>query len=409
MMSRVGSKTVAPAPMTPSSPKKRDICSSTLLLKNNDCSSQLPSFCMWNVKDDVSLPVLPLYYPLQKSSVEISDGSLPSQVAFRISDCLRRSSVAVSYDDDKVMARAETSDHTKFDIRLFTPKENSKTIIMEIQRYSGSSMSFHQCYRLIRQAVTKNKDTILPPSKRTKNNGTSVALLQSESSVNSNQGLEEGLDMSLEVAANLLNKDRLDANLLGIQSLRLLTDDTYQTTSDSTAARVANALFDRAPSARYSSLHYKIMSLIKHSRLNDDERSTDEEDYFDRVHYDKMRNDALAVFANSLAVLALSSNSSSFDSATAHQTRRCRFYDADDNELLLKLVQIMKECDCKPHDAYLATRCINMLLKHNDAICKETLLELGLLDAVKYSQVVGQCGHVLLEKESKGLLFALEN
>mmetsp|Transcript_46646 Transcript_46646/g.56469 ORF Transcript_46646/g.56469 Transcript_46646/m.56469 type:complete len:479 (+) Transcript_46646:113-1549(+) len=406
MMSRVGSKTVAPAPMTPSSPKKRDICSSTLLLKNNDCSSQLPSFCMWNVKDDVSLPVLPLYYPLQKNNIVISDASLnPSQVACRISECLRSLSVAANYDGDKFMARVETADHTKFDIRLFAPKESSKDIIVEMQRYSGSSISFHHCYCSIARAITqsgKSEDNLPRPSKRMRN------LTQPLASINNNpmDGLDaervERINAALETAANLLNKDRIDANLLGMESLRLQTDTSR--TSLESAICVATAFFGHSPNARYSTLYHKITCLIKHSRLNENESTEDAGDSFDVAHYNKMTNHALAVLANSLSLLACL-NSSIISSLHLHyNTWRCC-----DDELIMRLMKIMKECDSKPHDAYLAARCLNMLLKLNDEHFKEMILEWGLLETIKYCHVVGQCSILSLEKESEGLLFALEN
>lgn len=56
----------------------------------------------WTVNDAILRPVPPFYPPLNSRCTVFVGDAMPSVVAVRISECLRKRSVAVEFDDESV-------------------------------------------------------------------------------------------------------------------------------------------------------------------------------------------------------------------------------------------------------------------------------------------------------------------
>ncbi|KAI2495131.1 hypothetical protein MHU86_19405 [Fragilaria crotonensis] len=88
---------------------------------------------------------------LERSHVSIPDADA-LEIAERIAECLRTQSITASFDDNKAVA--ETACHTQFYIKLF---EDDHQLIVEVQRRTGCSYTFHQCSKaVLRAAKGKN-------------------------------------------------------------------------------------------------------------------------------------------------------------------------------------------------------------------------------------------------------------
>jgi len=291
----------------------------------------------WNISnDDRKLPKVPeYYYPhlFDPNCTALVTDSPPSIVVVRISECLRRRSIAVEYDDDSVTAKCMTVDRTHFIIQLYRSSTTSTTsasttstsmfngeqqqqqyennghditmmtgtgtgangatnnnsssllcppndsIIVECRKTSGDSMSFHAaCYKILMAAKGLDNGNDERPSHRmnglefrqriqrpklkrscptsstttttTTNPASSMSMMtkrrklpipntdyesasdestryysivennnNSSNNYNNNASYEE----ALEAALDLLEKDRLDCQQLGMERLVHLT------------------------------------------------------------------------------------------------------------------------------------------------------------------------------------------
>ncbi|CAJ1949139.1 unnamed protein product [Cylindrotheca closterium] len=132
----------------------------SLLISNSSSSIAMPPRprTPWAVKDH-SLKHIPKYYPpMDPNCTAFVPGTTASVVAFRIAECLRQHSVAVEYDNESITANAMTVDRCHFEIQLWKGKitptvDYSHGVVVEIQRRSGNTISFHQVCTAILQAA----------------------------------------------------------------------------------------------------------------------------------------------------------------------------------------------------------------------------------------------------------------
>ncbi len=106
---------------------------------------------------------------------------------------------------------------------LFKHKENS--ILVEVQRLSGDVIQFHYSAKEILQAAKNIQRTPrqhFKPSMTITSYNNALSHSQSQLTTPTNQTIV--LNRTMENIENLLNKDRIDASVLGLESLQLLTD-----------------------------------------------------------------------------------------------------------------------------------------------------------------------------------------
>lgn len=166
----------------------------------------------WDLKD---APTLPDFHPLDRASVFCPNTSV-SVVANRIAKVLYERSIEGNFDNDKAKVKCLTSYNVEFRIFVYRGQEiYSHGVIVEVQRRSGASVLFVQDSQAILDVVQgkqpepprmSNAETPLVSDTEDDNDDTKVAL------------------SSLNFVEKMLDYDRSDATLLGLQTLSSLTD-----------------------------------------------------------------------------------------------------------------------------------------------------------------------------------------
>ncbi|KAG7362044.1 hypothetical protein IV203_025710 [Nitzschia inconspicua] len=219
---------------------------------------------MWEIQDKLR-PIPPYYPPLDPNCTCLVTDVSASVVASRITECLRKRSIAAEYDEESAMAQCMTVDRSHFTIYLYRGNKSrsmvdqtifsvpSPPIIVECQRQSGNVASFHSaCYAVLQAA--KGNDTGSDKRKPQFANGMEFQslspavkrrrLLQTTSS--SSSGRPETIqhrhastvrrmstisspsmaaEAAFEGALELLQKDRLECQVLGMERLVNLTNE----------------------------------------------------------------------------------------------------------------------------------------------------------------------------------------
>lgn len=351
----------------------------------------------WTVKQ---IPPNPPY-PLERTH-EILHHTSPSTIANRIASCLRDQSIGAVYDDENAICIAETSDLTKFYVRLFGcggEEEDDGAVLVEVQRRCGSCPTFHDAARIVLAAARG-----LPTDGRTDNNMTSSKPRSLPASLTDRAGefgctskrccsknniedaeddIEQNMVLAdLECVNCLLHKERLDAHLLALESLRFLTD--AQSTGVDTAIAAAKAIISDDAAAE---IRDAVLSLVVHGSLDTNESQSPHDCDIDVNFSHALREHALAVLANSIGQLA---KRGSKDEPPVVLS--------ESNELLGVLAEDVANADKKPNDAYEASRCMNKLLEASDAAKLDAKAQ-GVLTLITAMQRSGVCRHAKMERE----------
>jgi len=209
---------------------------------------------LWKVSD-TGIPSIPPFYPLPldaKCCAYVADAS-PSVVSVRIAEALRRQSIAVEYDDETVTATCMTVDRCRFVIHLWNAKSpalNSTTaqsianksmgsskadlpkgLIVECKRIAGDVITFHRMVSAIKKAAKSHgtgEDVRKPyrtsPIEFTRFVAAGGAEKIPPSTTPDPLSPSAAAIEAIEHAVQLLKKDRLDAQLRGMESIVALTD-----------------------------------------------------------------------------------------------------------------------------------------------------------------------------------------
>ncbi len=226
-----------------------------------------PPFRTWSIASDdhKALPKVPSHYPpFDPNCTALVTDAPPSIVIVRISECLRRRSIAVEYDDESVTARCMTVDRIHFMVQLYRAPASSDdqkadaivtppndAVIVEVRKISGSSgMSFHMaCYNILQAAkgletgdderpshqrnsiefrprsIAKRKHpfSVLSSSRIMKRRRLPLLADDAGSFPDQSNNRSAIAEQSLEAALELLQKDRLECQQLGMERLVNLT------------------------------------------------------------------------------------------------------------------------------------------------------------------------------------------
>ena len=219
----------------------------------------------WRIASDDhnALPKTPCHYPpFDPNCTALVTDAPPSIVVVRISECLRKRSIAVEYDDEAVTARCMTVDRVHFMIQLYraasrdsdVDMENTtmapphNAIIVEVRKITGgSSLSFHgACFKILlaakglepgddeRPSHCRNGMEFRPREIGKRRHPSSSVARSSRlmkrrkptligSSAGQSSDRRSIAEESLEAALGLLQKDRLECQQLGMERLVSLT------------------------------------------------------------------------------------------------------------------------------------------------------------------------------------------
>lgn len=237
---------------------------------------------------------------------------------------------------------------------------------MEVQRRSGCCFSFHKAAKpLLRAALGEQaaQTTVafsVPPS-----------VITQVDDEETKQCLEEGLD----IAADLLRKDRVDAHELAMDTLKHISKASA---SPEVAARcILSGEFQ-------STLLALIESFSMDRKTYNEATSTIEKEAFKQMH-----RSALAILANCFRAL---------ESSGALENVLEGNQQFASNALLAALVDDVSKASDRPHDACEAVKCLQSLCRSSkDA--HDKLLELGAPQAVQKAKEHGACSHKQLNEQ----------
>jgi hypothetical protein len=364
-----------------------------------------------------------------------------TDVALRLTECLRTLSIQALYDNKAATASLFTAENVEMHLSLWlkaaTPSNATCGVVVELQRRKGDSIAFHRYSRSILDAAVGDLDLDTMPndvwddavySKKVQR------LLSMELDNQHNQEHENAI-IAIEIAHGLLMKDRMDARQLGLESLCLLTDP--KKTGYITAVLTSHVVLlgttlgvripgvdDEGDSAivmdegPFQEIREAVLSLVQFSRIGDDDE-TDVDDIVtmpDSDHMMLLHNLALAVLANALEVIE---NPERFDDEPeqTHDSKpRARLRTASSSdvtneflqqtedfskkEILSTLIAELGKAHTKPHNAALSAKCLGSMCRASDE-AKERAKELGAKTVVSTALDVGARTHLKLETECK--------
>jgi len=356
---------------------------------------------LWKVTD-TKLPVFPVFYkPCRQTSCYVTDAP-PSVVAVRIAECLRRRSVAVEYDEETCKATAVTNDRCLFTISLWRA---SSAVLVECVRSHGPIATFHWTVRavvLAAQSLDSGEDRRQWYQKS--------AVERNESSderqvLSTKRTVREGeVVQSLERICHLLNKDRMEARRLGLESLVASTDDRVV---GADAALYAALTILGAPTVEdnmaLQQIHEDwIMGLVVQRRVpgEDDKKKAVQSSEMEEQHAGHFRALALTALANAFDLLARY-QPSILKSILHIQSPQLR-----SKTVLHALTEDLQGVHRPPsvvqgtrlasvHEAVLALRCLRRLVEHSTQARSglQNSSTLSLLDGAKQ---IGKATHLVL-------------
>jgi hypothetical protein len=372
-----------------------------------------------------NIRTVPAFYPLEKSSRLIEDDTA-GDVAARISECLRRLSIQAVYENST--ANLLSAEHVEMHLSLWrTPVESPQQgIVVELQRRNGDSLAYHRYSRSILDAAMGLVD-LAELAADPDSYMYSKKVQRLLSSVTPEQDEHDIAIQAIEIAHGLLMKDRMDARVLGLESLCLLTDPTKAgvltsvltahvvilgSTSSVDIAGVPREDFpDEGP---FQEIQQSILNLVQFSRIEDEDDDIDQDgiNETDEGHMKLLHNLALAVLANALDCIE---NPDRFELEDTKPRGRLRTASSTEvaNEflqspsILATLIQELGKAAIKPHNAVLSAKCIGSLCRASKDARKRAK-ELGAKQVVSTALDVGVRTHLKLETEVKKVQTVLE-
>ena len=340
----------------------------------------------WNV---TTLNPPPEYFPLERTSRHIS-GVGPSEVSSRISDCLRQRSVETKFDHVRGIAKCRTPNYVSFRINLFSCcQDEGDCVIVEVQRRKGQSHIFSGEYRAVLDAAEGKAS---PKSEDTH----TIFLKRPVSQMSCLQSLKVDTQQCSEIIFNqserMLKQGEHDANMLGMESLRSMTDSKLSTPE---VVILASKLVISPDSPQ--GLNDHISSLLQYGTLKPDQQpytvANDNNEFNEQMH-----NLALNVVANALAVTAQDGSLSKAINKHVEWFKKI---------LLPVLIEDIKGAKERVHDAMQAARCLGSLCSCSPGL-RILAAEAGCEDALEDVVTAGLDHSELLEKEIKQILVILE-
>jgi len=289
--------------------------------------------------------------------------------------------------------------------------------IIELQRLSGCCISFHYNCKTVLQAAAEGfhhrvERAALNPSNHPVSSVINDLELDSRKALSKPRMISrkqpvpkpeynrpkfsDSILESIELVSNLLKKDRLDANLLGLESLRLLTNPAI--------SGIETALFSAGVvlngTGEDDNIPETLKSLVQYCRLSENDLDEDH-DFFDKKYYSLMRNHALGILADSLQLYAMQGNLS-------------REFLENENSWLSNvfvscLMEELEELSYIPgrlHDGLYSAKCLNVLVRHSNTV-RELAIEKGAIEMLKLAFFRHQCSHDILTNEIEQVQIAL--
>jgi hypothetical protein len=318
---------------------------------------------------------------------------------------------------------------------------------LDVKEYVVDQTSPDEKEELI-DLVYNSSKKMLPPIRRLSFD--SIKLNDEKDDDTSASSEEETAIRAIEIAKGLLSKDRIDANRLGFESLCLLTDTTKTSieiativsravllgTTSVTTTTTSTAAPEEEGELPFQKIRKTILALI---RLDDQPQDEEEDfgDVDDEEHLAVLRNLALTVLSNALSVTEKeetssssttssnfapeevhcqeqSSSSSSRSTTIALFERFLREVDNNTNDgqqrccLMKTLANELKDgvTTTRPHDAYLAVKCLGSLCRCSEN-ARSQAKQLGGAEIIAHAAMeIGSQTHYKLERACQSYILS---
>lgn len=337
--------------------------------------------CNWKIS---TLNEVPLGFPLERTRREI-DKVPASEVAERITKCLRLLSIEAEFDGKTAKAKCKTSDMVDFRIRLFAGQSRTQEpIIVEIQRRSGSPRCFiGVCKKILDAAEGKEiqPESVsarkkMPPSIM-KTPACEMKCLQNIDRQDPHIEINRGMNKSLE----MLRSKRKEVNVLGLENLCFMTDPLK--TRPDMAIISCKALF----AGQYcTELRDEIGGMLQKDAILPEELGNSPR----KELFDKCRHLAIVLLSN---VLALTSQDGCLDHAVQNQKWFSEF-------LIPSLLDEVKNFEVSSNNAYEAACGLTSLAKCSD-VARGVMIANSAVGDLQSANQFAIYNHNLLASETR--------
>lgn len=348
--------------------------------KINVNKSQCIPSSNWKVLDE-DLEEVPEHFILERTSRVINDTSA-TIISTRIADCLRNRSVEVKFSGKKAKAKCKNRDFVKYSIILFRGEsdeefEDSNTVIVELQRRSGSSISFmNDCRAILAAAEGEDSEEL-----RIRDNLTVPSSLKSVASLPPLPPQKLSMDPT-KLASELLAKENIASKILATEMLCLDTDDTK--TDPKVALAIAKQILN------VNSPIFKSMTCTLQAKRQFE--TDDESDSLEKLYFL-----TLSLLSNALKVTDDSGMAS-------HIIQDCDWYN---DKLVPILIELLKHSHARTQDALIAAKVFYNLLGASQDV-KRKAEEVGADLVLAHVHEFAQHQHLALAKESQRCKILME-
>mmetsp|Transcript_9440 Transcript_9440/g.17776 ORF Transcript_9440/g.17776 Transcript_9440/m.17776 type:complete len:435 (-) Transcript_9440:43-1347(-) len=380
----------------------------------------------WSIQADVaSLPNIPLYYIPSTTCVVLKDSRNPQVVSKAIADAISELSCVAEFNETQASALVQSIGNVKLSINLYRNEINN--ILVELHRIDGDVIEYHSLARSILQAAKNQTQTTPPPGaaataedhrekskkapltlKRHPRKPTVLSTRIKSSTIQS----EASVNKTMDNIQKLIKKDRVDAMVLGMESLAMLIGGASSSTKEVRLLASNAVLCNDSPWPDIKGMLFgTVMDCKKYTNSEQQEEgdsSSDEDD--DSEYYHTKLRLALTIIGNSANVL-------------------CGQKDIQDDviieldeikELLSILSSYVKEYTCTSsleppsissspsniQTVYQASRCIFHLITLSEEL-RNTAMKIGVL-GIATDCIEGGCtSHKLLSDISKEIVAIL--
>ncbi|KAL9190987.1 hypothetical protein ACHAXT_000693 [Thalassiosira profunda] len=349
----------------------------------------------WHV-DHAALPARPTDFPSLTTAREVL--ATPAHViSNRLGDCLQSRSIRTKFSkNESALAKCRNTDFCKFSVRLYAGEEGG--VLVEIQRLCGDAVSFMRDCRALLDAAAGT-----PPDAQIKEETplylrlpVSEMAFVKECPLPSVSQEEEA--ESVNVAADLLSSSMSDSNMLGMESLAIMTDP--RKTAKGTAILASRRILcPKDPGNGEFNMHNYVMSLLLYHEHEEEEEASDDSPATGMDdHQGKLRNLALRSLHNSLSLL--SAERILCKTIAVHE----EWYSS---VLIPKLLRDLAAAERSPHDACYASRCLSTLAECPAYDFAAQMSAKGAAEALAAAEGVGKREFDLLRKDANRALETL--
>jgi hypothetical protein len=307
--------------------------------------------------------------------------------------------------------------------------DNEKEVIVEVQRRRGDALIFHQYANHILDAASGTFD----PSDSFHDESSLLYLKSAEKKLKTElsrvhlekKDMEKESVVALEVVYDLLKKDRRDARRLGMESVCILANARKTCLPATILTSRALLLGDQFISSQ--GIHEILLGIIQKRSMGQDEDSMgefaveDDDNFFPddddllqkyspeyKEEMSLLLNLALDALAHALEVAMTfelvspsdDESSLSFSPNIVVDTFLVHARQCTNMDMLTTLLETLQRAQVKPHNAWLACKCLRYICAASPDAAKR-LVNLGGMQFLDQAFDVGVASHAKLESECR--------